>query len=95
MLAAIVWLVTLGGFPAVPTHGFASAAVFPLLFCLVVPAIYPAFLKTGVRLHLEAQAMLAGNTTVVLDKNKPKGEMSDSFRRPDNENEEVIAVCAC
>ena len=25
MLAAIVWVVTLGGFPAVPTHGFASA----------------------------------------------------------------------
>ena len=24
MLAAIVWVVTLGGFPAVPTHGFAS-----------------------------------------------------------------------
>jgi hypothetical protein len=108
MLACIVWVVTLGGFPAVPTHGFASAAVFPLLFILVVPSVYPAFLKTAVRLHLEAQAMLAGNTTVILKKhaandksahaaNGKSADMSAGSDSADleNENEEVVAVCAC
>lgn len=72
MLAAIVWVVTLGGFPAVPTHGFASAGVFPMLAALVIPSVYPAFFKTAVRLHLEAQAMLDGRTTMSLKK-KPSG----------------------
>lgn len=67
-LASIVWVVTLTGFTAVPTHGFASAGVFPVLATLVIPAVYPAFFKTAVRLHLEAQAMLDGNTTISLKK---------------------------
>ena len=39
-----------------------------MLASLVIPAVYPAFFKTAVRLHLEAQAMLDGNTTISLKK---------------------------
>ena len=41
-----------------PTYGFLSAAGFPVLVLLVIPQIYPAFQKTAIRLHLEAEAIL-------------------------------------
>ena len=47
-----------------------------MLAMLVIPAVYPAFFKTAVRLHLEAQAMLDGHTTISLKKNKV-GDGSD------------------
>ena len=59
-LGSIPWpsLPHAGGFPAVPTYGLLSAAVFPVLVLLVIPQIYPAFLKSAIRLHLEAEAIL-------------------------------------
>jgi len=92
MLAAIVWVVTLGGFPAVPTHGFASAGVFPVLASLVIPAVYPAFFKTAVRLHLEAQAMLDGNTTVSLKKKNADGSDQDDADAQAMADEEALAA---
>jgi len=93
MLAAIVWVVTLAGFTAVPTHGFASAGVFPVLAMLVIPAVYPAFFKTAVRLHLEAQAMLDGHTTISLKKKGADGDGSDGDAAADAAaDEEALAA---
>jgi len=58
MLAAIVWIVALSGFLSVPTYGFVSTLIFPLLCALVIPTVYPAFEKTAIRLHLEAESIM-------------------------------------
>jgi hypothetical protein len=58
MLFAIVWVVALGGFLAVPTHGFVTCLMPLTVVCIVVPPIYPAFYTAAVRLYFEANAAL-------------------------------------
>ena len=59
VLAAIVWIVGLGGWLSVPTYGFLSAGILPLIAFLVVPSVYPAIMKTAIRLHFEACSIMA------------------------------------
>ena len=58
VLFATVWVVALGGFLAVPTHGFFTCVMPLTLVLIVVPPIYPAFYTTAVRLYYEANATL-------------------------------------
>jgi hypothetical protein len=58
LMACVAWVVTLGGGLAVPTYGFMSAGMVPTIFVVVVPTLYPAFLKSALRLHVEANAFL-------------------------------------
>ena len=59
VLAAIVWIVGLGGWLSVPTYGFLSAGILPLIAFLEVPSVYPAIMKTAIRLHFEACSIMA------------------------------------
>ena len=64
-----------------------------MLAMLVIPAVYPAFFKTAVRLHLEAQAMLDGNTTISLKKKGADGDGSDGDAAADAAaDEEALAA---
>ena len=38
-----------GGSMSMPTHGFSSAAVVPLVILIVIPPLYPSFHSTAVR----------------------------------------------
>jgi len=58
MIFAVVWVVALGGFLAVPTHGFFTCLMPLTVVCIVVPPIYPAFYTAAVRLYYEANAAL-------------------------------------
>lgn len=58
LMACVAWVVTLGGCLAVPTYGFISALMIPTVFAVVVPTLYPALLKSALRLHVEANAFL-------------------------------------
>lgn len=63
-----------------------------MLASLVIPAVYPAFFKTAVRLHLEAQAMLDGNTTVSLKKKNADGSDQDDADAQAMADEEALAA---
>lgn len=71
--------------------------VFPILAALVIPAVYPAFFKTAVRLHLEAEAMLQGNTTISLKKKGAKGDNpnADADAGEVAADEAMAAMAAC
>jgi len=58
VLFAAVWVVALGGFLAVPTHGLFTCVMPLTLILIVVPPIYPAFYTTAVRLYFEANSTL-------------------------------------
>ena len=58
MIFALVWVVALGGFLAVPTHGFVTCLMPLAVVSIVVPPIYPAFYTAAVRLYYEANAAL-------------------------------------
>jgi hypothetical protein len=58
MIFALVWVVALGGYLAVPTHGFVTSLMPLTVVCIVVPPIYPAFYTAAVRLYYEANAAL-------------------------------------
>ena len=58
MLACLVWMVTIGGFLSVPTYGFLSVMIVPILAIMLIPTVYPAILKTAIRLRLEAQSVI-------------------------------------
>ena len=59
--------VAIGGFLSVPTYGFLSFMIVPILAVMLVPTVYPAILKTAIRLRLEAQSVL----TPPADPNDP------------------------
>ena len=51
-------MVTIGGFLSVPTYGFLSVMIVPILAIMLIPTVYPAILKTAIRLRLEAQSVI-------------------------------------
>ena len=71
MLAAIVWVVTLGGFPAVPTHGFASAGA-PMAIAPNALTLTPT---------LTATLTLTSNDANLNDPTPPTRQMHEA-RRP-------------
>jgi len=80
MIAFLCWVVFFGGFLSVPTYGFISMALLPMLLLIIIPTIYPAFLKTAMRLHLEVNALFAceGQSTPVA----PDKELAMTNWRP-------------
>lgn len=58
MIACLVWLVTVGGFISSPTYGLMSTGMIPIILLLILPLIYPAMLKTALRLHAETRMTL-------------------------------------
>ena len=63
----------------------------------MIPAVYPAFFKTAVRLHLEAQAMLQGNTTISLKKKGANHDNpnADADAEAMAADEAIAAMAAC
>ena len=49
LVACLVCLVCLGGFLSVPTYGLLSLMILPILAAMLVPSLYPAFLKSALR----------------------------------------------
>lgn len=59
LVICLLGVVVLGGFLSSPTYGLLSLLILPVLFAMVIPNVYPAFLKSALRLHAEANAALA------------------------------------
>lgn len=72
LVMCLVCVVVLGGFLSAPTYGFLSLSILPILGAMVVPTIFPAFLKSALRLHAEANAALSKPDEPLWQSVRPK-----------------------